>query len=130
MKDLNTPLLDIVNRKLVETNIDCANPYQQVHTQSTSTTTIAATELPSTITGSETISATEATAHTTGMAMTKPNGATTVNASEGAQNTTSSSTVLPSEQQQAMIFPERKPIKHHDKKLDKPYRPPKEVHEL
>ena len=122
MKDLNTPLLDIVNRKLVETNIDCANPFQQVDTQTTSTTETAATELSSTAT----VSATEATKQTTEIGTTKATEATTTKPSEeAAVDTTSSSTVPPSDKLQALNFPERLPVKPHDKKPDKPYRPPK-----
>jgi len=132
MKDLNAPLLDIVNRKLVETNIDCADPFQQVDTQATSTTATAATDPTSSATVPEiTVSATESTGLTTEMAATEANKATTIKASEGAAvDTASSSTVTPSDQNQALIFPERKPIKQNDKKPDRPYRPPKEEPEL
>lgn len=132
MKDLNTPLLDIVNRKLVEKNIDCADPFQQVDTQTASTTATAATEPSSTTTIPETtVSATESAGQTTETATTEANKATTIKASEGEViDTASSSIVPPPDQNQALIFPERKPIKQNDKKPDRPYRPPKEELEL
>eukprot|EP00804_Cyclotella_cryptica_P028311 CCRYP_013185-RB/>CCRYP_013185-RB protein AED:0.09 eAED:0.09 QI:289/0.87/0.88/1/1/0.88/9/382/644 len=131
MKDLNTPLLDILNRKLVETTIDCANPFQPVDTQTMSASATAAKDPASASVAETTISTTEATSQTTEMATTKATEATMAEASEGtAIDTTTSSTVLPPDQQQAQIFPERKPVKRHDKKPDKPYRPPKEELEL
>jgi hypothetical protein len=59
------------------------------------------------------------------MATTEANKATIIKVSEGVVVT-----VPPPDQNQALIFPERKPIKQIDKKPDRPYRPPKEEPEL
>lgn len=134
MKDLNTPLLDMVNRKLVETHIDCANPFAEV-TQTTAaatTTTISTTAISTETTkGPESSSTTITTSASTEKSSetTESTDATTTIVTTEA--TTTDTTEKASDQPEtALNSPKRKPIKRQDKKLDVPYRPPLEEKEL
>lgn len=118
LKDLSTPLLDMVNRKLVETQIDCANPFAETHTATTTTTTttkVASTTSPK---KEETTQSTEIQ-----------------NTSTQATDAITEATEEPTEKtsppkEEILDFGKRKPVKRQDKKPDVPYRPPMEGLEL
>ena len=105
MKDLNTPLLDMVNRKLVETDTDCANPFASKPVPAASSTVTSTTS-------STAASATTSTAASTAAS------ATTESSAADVQNV------------QPIDALQRKPVRRNDKKPEKPYRPPKEEIEL
>jgi hypothetical protein len=123
LKDLSTPLLDMVNRKLVETHIDCANPFAETQTATTTTTTQKATvtEQVATTTSPKKEETTLNTELPT--TSTEATDATTEATEEATEKTSP-----PNEE--ILDFGKRKPVKHKDKKPDVPYRPPMEGMEL
>jgi hypothetical protein len=154
MNDLNTPLLNMVNRKLVETHIDCADPFKESNTapeaETATTTTVPELTETSTLTSDMTLcdveSLTESTTKATTMATdmtaetaealvdneiaaTKDPETTTTQVAEEIVDSTSAAAATASNQQTSTST-ERLPIKRRNKKPDSPYRPPKEEREL
>lgn len=118
MKDLNTPLLDIINRKLVLTETDCADPYAPVAT----TTTVATTTGASTGATLSTTTSTKDDTTTTTTSTTTQSSTTvkeeTVSLSDEMISSGLSEGVESSNMQ-------RKPVRRRDAKPERPYRPPK-----
>jgi len=118
MKDLNTPLLDVINRKLVLTETDCAYPYAPVSTTATTATTAGASTAAtmSTTTSTKDDTTTTTTSITTSSSTTVKEEA--VSLSDEMVSSELSEGVESSDMQ-------RKPVRRRDAKPERPYRPPK-----
>jgi chitinase len=126
MKDLNTPLLDMVNRKLVETHIDCANPFGDSTTSTTSTETTTKTTITTTTTTTENVKETSTTTTEKAEEISKATSAIGTN-SDAQEMPAQTANELEEETHDPG---KRKPVKKREKKPDVPFRPPKEEPEL
>lgn len=137
---VNTPLLDMVNRKLVETHIDCANPFGDSTTSTTSTEESSTTTTTTATTTAEKIEETSTAATTT--STTEKAQETSTTTTEKAEEMSKATEAIATDTQEITAqstdeleeethdLGKRKPVKRRQKKPDVPYRPPKEEREL
>ena len=116
----------MVNRKLVETHIDCANPFGD------STTSTTSTETTTTITTTTTTTTTENVKETS---TTTTEKAEEISKATSAIGTNSDAQEMPAQtanelEEETHDPGKRKPVKKREKKPDVPFRPPKEEPEL
>mmetsp|Transcript_12350 Transcript_12350/g.22891 ORF Transcript_12350/g.22891 Transcript_12350/m.22891 type:complete len:619 (+) Transcript_12350:133-1989(+) len=146
MEDLTTPLLDMINRKLSETDTNCADPFGpklpspiQVTAKLPPMTatvlpevTTTTTEIPNTTTKlpnttSEATTTTSSTTTTTSTARLTTTASTTSFTTTSSASTQGATLASSSMDSLPQFIDGRKPVKRDEKKPNKPYRPPKEL---